>query len=474
VLASAHCNHVTLWLQLNCTSNPNGGNAPLAQAPVDTPDSTPGLPPGPRAPGLVQLLRWVHRPAQFLESCRRHYGDNFTLRLAGFGQGGFRRVVFIADPAAIKRIYTGGPALSRVAESRSPLQAVFGPRSVLVVDGAGHLRQRKLLLPPFHGERLANYRQAMVEITDQELVRWPLDEPFPLQPRMQAITLEVILRVVFGLDEQSDLRKRIKRMLEAVAHPLAELLMGFPGRIGPFNIRATVERTIAEADESLLAEIARRRADPRMPERDDVLSLLLQARDEDGAGLTDQELRDELVTLLLAGHETTATALAWTFEHLFRSPDSFQRLRQEPAEDSDYLKAVVTEVLRLRPPLPIADRILDEPFGLNGYTLPAGTVITPCIYLVHRRPDLYPDPDAFDPERFLDNPAENYTWLPFGGGMRRCIGASFADLEMRVVLSRILQRADLGPASSRPEQMHRRAIVLAPRRGVPALLRQRR
>jgi cytochrome P450 family 135 len=435
-----------------------------------------GLPPGPRQPALLQLLRWVHRPDPFLRLCHERYGDQFTLRLAGVGPSGFNDVVFLVDPETIGRVFSGGPSLSRVGYARQPLQAMFGPKSVLVIDGDSHLRQRKLLLPPFHGNRLGAYADAISKITEREVAAWPLGRGFPIQERMQAITLEVILRVVFGLDDpgrRAIISEHVKRMLELVAHPLAELLMGFPGRIGPLNIRAGVERTIAEADRELLAEIGRRRADPGLHERDDVLSLLLQATDEKGEGMADTELRDELVTLLLAGHETTATAIAWTFEHLFRNPEAHDRLTAECRQndhDGPYLDAVIKEVLRLRPPLPICDRVLEESFDVGRFQLPAGTIIAPCIYLVHRRADLYPQPDEFRPERFLDSEVENYAWLPFGGGMRRCLGASFALLEMKIVLSLILRRATLRPATEDPERMGRRAIVLAPKNGVPAVL----
>jgi cytochrome P450 family 135 len=438
------------------------------------------LPPGPRRPAPLQLLQWVRRPGPFLERCRARYGDHFTLRLAGLGPSGFNDVVFISDPATIKRVFTGGPPLSRVAGTRRPLQAMFGPSSVLVVDGSAHLRQRKLLLPPFHGERLASYERTIREVTEREIESWPLGERLSLQARMQAITLQVILQAVFGLDDEErrdEVSGQVARMLEAVANPLAELFAGLPGRYGPINIRAGFERTIAEADAVLIEEIRHRRADPRLADRDDILSLLLLARDEDGHGLDDRELRDELVTLLLAGHETTATALAWTFEHLFRSPGPRIRLVtecQEEGEHGAYLDAVITEVLRLRPPLPVCDRILEEPLEAGQYELPAGTVIAPCIYLVHRRPDLYEEPDEFMPERFLDGPTpDSYSWLPFGGGMRRCLGASFAVLEMKIVLSMVLRRTLLRPASRAPERMRRRAIVLAPERGAPAYLAER-
>jgi cytochrome P450 len=410
-----------------------------------------------------------------MESCQRRYGDCFTVRLLGFGDRGRHGIVFIADPAAVKATFAGDRSLNRVGESRQSMEPMFGSRSILLLDGAEHMRQRKLMLPPLHGERMARYGELIEAITDSEVDGWPVGRVMPLQARFQAITLEVIFRAVFGLDEAArteELRGRVKALLDIVANPLSELAMGLPGRIGPINIRAGFERAVASADELLIAEIRGRRRDPRLPEREDILSLLLQARDENGDSMTDREVRDELVTLLLAGHETTATALAWAFEHLFHQPEALDRVTEECRRggDDQYLDAVIKETLRLRPPVPLVDRTLSAPLELNGHLLPAGTTVAPCIYLVHRRADLYPEPLAFRPERFLDQPPETYGWLPFGGGTRRCVGASFATFEMKAVMRRVLQRTRLRAASSRPEVARRRAIVLAPSRGARAVL----
>jgi cytochrome P450 len=437
------------------------------------------LPPGPRRPAAAQVLGWAMRPCGFLDACQRRYGDTFTLRLLGFGERGFSDAVFLADPAAIKAVFTAGPDTLRVGELRAPMAPMFGSGSILLLDGAEHMRQRKLLLPPFHGARIASYGELITAATERELESWPLHRSFPLQPRMQAITFEVIMRAVFGLDDaerRAEVGGPLRRALDMVANPLSEILMGLPGRIGPINVRAGFERAVAEADARLLAEIARRRADPALGERGDILALLLQARDEDGEPMTDRELRDELVTLLLAGHETTATGLAWAFDYLFHDPRALERLSDDCRHDGDgeeYLDAVVREVLRLRPPIAFVDRRLTAPLGLDGYRLPAGTIVAPCIYLAHRRPDLYPEPSSFRPERFLEHPPETYSWLPFGGGVRRCVGASFAAFEMSVVLRTILRRARLRTASERPESATRRAIVLAPRRGTRAILTER-
>jgi len=342
------------------------------------------------------------------------------------------------------------------------------------------MRQRKRTLPPFHGARMARYGELISAATERELASWPLQRPFPLQPRMQAITFEVIMRAVFGLDDaerRAEVGGPLRRALDMVANPLSEILMGLPGQIGPVNLRAGFERAVAEADARLLAEIARRRTDPALDERDDILALLLQARDEHGAPMTDRELRDELVTLLLAGHETTATALAWAFDYLLHDAQALARLtdacRSNGGGDDDYLDAVIHEVLRLRPPVAFVDRRLTAPLELDGYRLPTGTIVAPCIYLAHRRPGLYPEASSFRPERFLERPPETYSWLPFGGGVRRCVGASFATFEMKVVLRTIVRLARLRAASGRPESATRRAIVLAPRRGARAVVTER-
>jgi cytochrome P450 len=425
------------------------------------------------------MLEWVYRPAEFMERCARRYGDPFTLRLSNFGgPDAAPEVVLVSDPAVMKAIFTGGADFARVRESRIVMSPVFGQRSILLIDGDEHMRTRKLMLPAFHGERMKRYGELMEEIANAEIDSWPIGERFALQPRMQRITLEVILRAVFGLEEgpaRDEVRARIEKLLAAVANPSGELVMGLPERIKDTAL-LLFRRTLDAADEVLHREIARRREDPRLEEREDVLSMLLLARYEDGRGMTDEELRDQLMALLLAGHETTATALSWAMELLFRNPAAQRRLEEECAADADdaYLDAVMQEAMRLYPPVPVIDRTLAAPFEVDGYELPAGTTVAPCIYLAHRREDVYPDPTAFRPERFLDSPPETYSWIPFGGGVRRCLGASFATYEMRIVLRALLRRATLRPASDRPERIHRRAIVIAPRHGTRAVLHGRR
>ena len=427
------------------------------------------LPPGPALPPAWQLLGWTVRPGAWLERCHARYGDAFTMRAPGA-----QPLVLIADPAAVKAVFTADPAIMQVGPGRGGIRPMFGDSSLLLLDGHEHLRRRRMLLPPFHGERVAGYADVMAEVTEREVADWPAGRPFTLQARLQRITLDVILRTVFGMEEgarMEDLRARIEWLLGATASPLAFLFVAVPAlRRGP--AARGFERMKGAMDRAIYDVIRRRRADPDLAERDDVLSLLLLARDEDGRALDDDQVRDELVTLLLAGHETTATALAWTFDALWRHPAVLERLTAEcrdSAGEGEYLGAVVEEALRLRPPVAFGDRTLAEPHEVAGHMLPAGCRVAPCIYLVHRRPDVYPRPHAFRPERFLERPPETYTWLPFGGGVRRCLGASFATLEMKVVLRTILRRVRLEAASSRPATARRRSIVLAPAGGARAV-----
>jgi cytochrome P450 len=418
------------------------------------------LPPGPSMPAALQTFAWAARPVPFMERSRASFGDVFTVRLAQVGT-----FVFVSDPELLKSVFRADPEQLRAGAANVPLEPILGSRSVLLLDGAEHLRQRKLMLPPFHGERLRGYEELIAEIAADEMDRWPSGEPIELQPRMAAITLEVILRVVFGMDRGPalvNLREVLKKLLDVTAKPWAVVppLRRDLGRWSPWG-RFLAAR--ADVDEALFAEIHRRRDDPTLPDRTDIFSMLMQARDEQGEPLTDRELRDELVTLLVAGHETTATGLAWAFERLVRHPGALERLSEG---DAEYADAVVHETLRLRPPLPVvARRVAGEPFALGDHAIPPDTIIAPCIYLVHRRADLYPEPYAFRPERFLERPPETYSWLPFGGGVRRCIGASFAVLEMSVVMRAIAQRMRVRAVSEAPELVSRRAIVFAPSRG---------
>jgi cytochrome P450 len=398
-----------------------------------------------------------------LEDCRRRYGDMFTLRIANEGTW-----VFLADPDAIKQVFTGDPRVLHAGEANVVVLPLLGHHSVLVLDEAAHMSQRKLMLPSFHGERMRGYEQTMAEVAAEEIESWPAGQPYPVRPAMQRITLEVIIRTVFGVQDDARrerLRAALGAALEWGTNPrrMAMLAVLGPKRLARSNLFAGVR---APADELIYEEIRERRGAIDLEERDDVLSLLLQARHEDGSPMTDEELRDELMTLLVAGHETTASSLAWAVERLVRSPRVLERLREEVAAgDDEYLDAVCKETLRIRPILALVLRRLTEPMEIGGRLLPAGVNLAPCIYLVHRRADIYPEPYAFRPERFIEQPAGTYTWIPFGGGVRRCLGASFALFEMRVVLRELVSRLELRAADSQPERLTRRAITLVPERG---------
>jgi cytochrome P450 family 135 len=426
------------------------------------------LPPGPGLPRWIQTLGFLFAPATWVDACRRRYGDDAVTFSTLFDS----RFVMVFDPDLVKELFRGPPAQLRAGEANAILGPVVGERSVLLLDGEEHLRERRLLLPPFHGERMRAYERTMVEATDRAIDSWPVGEPFPLLPSMRALTLEVMLRAVFGMDagpRRDELRERIQAMLDPVVTRTGVLLLAISGgRVGAGAGERFAERR-ARVDELIYAEIAERRGAADLDAREDILSMLLQARHEDGSAMSDVELRDELVTLLVAGHETTATALAWAFELLLRDRRVLDRLRAELAgDDGDgYLDAVVKEVLRMRPVILGVGRVVrEQPFRIGRWVVPPGVEINPSIAAVHRRPDRYPEPRAMRPERFLGPDApDTYTWLPFGGGTRRCLGASFATFEMRVVIRRVLERATLAPASRRRERGVRMGITFVPSRG---------
>jgi cytochrome P450 len=420
----------------------------------------------------VQTLRWSFRPLPFMQECREKFGDSFSVKFMGFE----RPMVMISDPAAIKALYTershGLPPGREVV-----LTPVVGPHSLLVIEGADHLAHRKLMLPPFHGERMRSYEPLLEEIVDREIDSWPLGEEFAIHPRMQAITLEAILRVVFGVSEGprlERLRDMLTRLLEETASPFGQLIGLASRRFGGRGPWAKFEAQLKAVDELLYAEIAERRAGGEFAERDDMLSMMMAARFEDGGEMSDTDLRDQLMTLLLAGHETTATALAWTFDLLLRHAGPLQRLRDslEQGED-EYLRATITESLRLRPVVPLAGRRLSVDLETDDLHLPAGTDVTPAIWLAHTRADVYPEPFAFRPERFLEDGPDTYAWIPFGGSIRRCIGASFAEFEMRIVLREVFQRCELRKARPAPEKVGRRNITLSPKDGTPVIVTAR-
>ena len=436
---------------------------PSAQGGARSAGASVPLPPGPRLPRAIQTAGFMLGGARFLEACRRRYGPVVT-----FGTLFDERFVMVFEPELVKEVFLGSGEQLHAGEANALLGPILGERSVLLLDGAEHLRQRRLMLPPFHGARMLVHEQAMRDAADVEIESWPVGEPFALLGSMQSLTLRVILRAVFGFQpghEEAELRRRLRTMVEPLAHPRGLMMVAAAIR-GRRNRRAVIEFEARKraVDEILYDEITRRRDRPDLAERDDVFSALLLAGDEHGERLSDREIRDELVTLLLAGHETTATGLAWTFDLLLHAPGVLARAR---LGEPEYLDAVVKESLRIRPVIPGVGRVVHgEPFSLGGYEIPPGLEINPSIRTIHRRADIYADPETFRPERFLESGApDTYTWVPFGGGTRRGLGASFALTEMRVVLARVLERAALRAADPNRAKAQFRAITLAPKGG---------
>ncbi len=426
------------------------------------------LPPSPPLPRVAQTAIWSRQARRLLYACQDRYGDMFALRIAYEGTW-----VMLADPAAIKQVFTGDPKVFHAGEGNQILEPVLGKSSVLVLDEKPHMSQRKLLLPPFHGTRMQGYEQTMSEIAEREIGTWPTGTPYQLRPRMQAITLEIILQTVFGVrggERMGELRTALREFLDLTTNPqiLLPLLLLGPSRVRKFP---PFRRRVDRVDELIYREIAERRGAEDVEQRDDVLSMLISARHEDGSPMRDEEMRDELLTLLVAGHETTATSLSWAIERLSRNPAKLERLRAEVLEGrEEYLTATIQETLRLRPVISIVIRKLTEAVEIGGYELPAGISVAPCVYLAHRNPEVYPEPQRFLPERFLDNPPGTYTWIPFGGGVRRCLGASFAQFEMAVVLKELVKRHQIRPANPKPERVFRRAITETPRHNAEVVL----
>jgi cytochrome P450 len=415
------------------------------------------LPPGPRLPKPLQTIGWVKRPLPFLERCQQRYGDTFTLRMTHWGTW-----VVLCDPADVKAVFTGGDKVG-VDVANPLLWPILGPRSVMLLEEPRHMTRRKLMLPPFHGERMQRDAEEMTAVARAEARSWTAGEPFAMWPRMQAVTQEVVVRAVFGNAETAELalvRERLTRLTEWMNDPatLTQLAVFGPGYV----VRSSAyKEAMRPVEEAVLDEVYRRRAEGESG-REDIVSMLAHARYEDGSPMSDRELRDELLTLLTDG--PTSASLARVFERLLRHPEKLDRVRDEIAAGGDgaYLDAVVKETLRLCSPVPVVVRRLLEPMRLGGYELPAGTTVAPCIHLVHRREDVYPHPRAFMPERFLDNPPGTYTWIPFGGGTRRCLAARYAELEMARVLRTVLSEVELRPLDSRPEGVGRGGIAFSP------------
>ncbi|HYM55658.1 MAG TPA: cytochrome P450 [Solirubrobacteraceae bacterium] len=433
------------------------------------------LPPGPRMPALLQTLGFWSRPTAFLERARARYGNRFTIRLAGQPP-----IVMISDPDEIREIFQAPPEVLHPGEGAGILEPIVGSHSVILLDEGAHLEQRKLLLPAFHGERMQGLAGLMTELAEREVASWPRGEAIALHPRLQRLTLEIILRAVFGLErgaQLDSLRELLTGILAFSESPLT-LLPPLPpllARVGPV---ARFERLSAQADEIIFALIEERRQEGS--EGEDVLALLLAARHEDGSPMSQQELRDELMTALVAGHETTASQLAWAFERIAREPAVLARLYEEldGGSDEDYLTATINEILRHRPVLPNAEpRLVKQPVEIGGVRYPRGVALFANAYLVHHDPAIYPNPYAFRPERFLEQQGgrapNTYTWIPFGGGRRRCLGASFALLEMKIAIRAVLERFELRPVGDRAETARRRSITISPSRGSQVILHDR-
>jgi cytochrome P450 len=429
------------------------------------------LPPGPRQPSAIQTIGWWSRPIPFLERCRARYGKRFTVRLVATPP-----FVMLSDPGEIKEVFTAPAEVLHPGEGARILEPIVGKHSVILLDESEHLEQRKLMLGAFHGDRMERLTALVREVAEAEVERWPRGEPVVLHPRLQALTLEVILRAVFGLEEGERLealRQRLTAILEFGSNPISMLppMQRLLGGHGPWKRFEDLSR---ETDDLLGGLIDERRASGVAG--DDVMTMLLEARHEDGSEMSREEIRDELMTLLVAGHETTASELAWCFERLSHEPRVLERLVGEidDAEGEDYLTATVQETLRRRPVLPnAAPRFVKSPIEVGGWSYPAGVCLVANSYLVQHDPEIYPDPYRFRPERFIGKTPGTYTWIPFGGGRRRCIGANFALLEMRIVLRTVLASNELRAVNGSTELARRRAITISPGHGAEAVLERR-
>ncbi|NET44497.1 cytochrome P450 [Okeania sp. SIO2B3] len=436
--------------------------------------------PGPKAPALIQLLQWVAKPLTFMEKCAKEYGDAFQIKLN-------YPMVFISHPKAIEEILKTNPKQFDSGYGNKLLAPLVGDNSLLLLDGDRHQRHRQLLMPPFHGERMQAYGELICAITEKVASKWVVGQPFSMRESTQEISLKVILQAVFGLEEGQRYDK-LEQLLNSVLESLASswkasalFLKFLQIDLGSWSPWGKFLRERQEIDELVYAEIAERRQ-KLDPKQTDILTMLLLARDEAGEAMSDRELHDELITLLLAGHETTATALAWAFYWIHHQPEIYNKLLSELEDLGDhpdpmaviklpYLNAVCCETLRIYPVAIITSaRITKSPITIMGQAYPEGTALAPCIYLTHHREDLYPEPEKFKPERFLERQYSAYEFLPFGGSSRRCIGAAFAMFEMKLVLATILKRYSLALLEKRSLKTVRRGVTLAPAGGVKMVM----
>ncbi|HEU4973769.1 MAG TPA: cytochrome P450 [Baekduia sp.] len=428
-----------------------------------------GVPPGPRMPMTLQTAAMLLRQRPLLERARRRYGSMFTAHVFGF-----RNVVVVSDPDLIKQTFKAPPDVLH-AGTQSPLRRILGDNSLLAIDEDRHLEQRRLLLPPFKGQRMKAYESLIEEIAAEEIESWPVGVEITMAEPMQRITLRAILRAVFGasgreLVELEDLMPPWTRLGSQLAQfPVAHR------DLGPWSPWGRFLRLRARIDAILDRLIDTAREDPALEERADVLASLVQARHGDGTLMTHAEIRDQLVTMLAAGHETTAHTLSWAVERLQRHPEALARLVAEVdgGEGKAYRDATIREVQRTRPVIFFAGRFTRKPFELGGYRIPPGVLITLSAALTHYDPALFDRPDVFDPGRFYDKLPETYEWIPFGGGVRRCIGATFAHMEMDVVLRVLLERVELVPSTAPDEPWVFRGVATAPGHGGRVVVRRR-
>jgi cytochrome P450 len=431
------------------------------------------LPAGPRMPSALQAAGWALRPLAFMDRCAVRYGEIFTLRVRRN-----RPWVFLTNPEHVKQVFTTEPQLMRAGagEANPLLGPLLGARSVMLQDEPMHMTDRKRILPSFHGQRMQEYGEMMADVARREIERWPLGEPFELWPRMQAISLEVVMRSVFGDVEGERLEELRRRMVDLTNWVNGPRRLALLAAVGERSMTANpnFHAVMRPVERLVLEEVSLRRAAADRDERDDILAMLERTRDENGASMGSEKMRDELITFLSDG--PTATSLAWAFERLLRHPDKLARLRAEvlAGDSEEYVDAVVKETLRLCPAVPVVMRRLTQSMELGGYSIPADTIVAPCVYLMHRRGDLYPQPRSFQPERFLGDGAGTYTWIPFGGGVRRCVAVVFAQLEMKRVIQTVLSEVDLRPAESRSEGAARSSVSFAPDGGATVIATRRR